>query len=125
MPVQVECKGDDQRAGGFIHALDMGDRLLQLGFDLAAFGIRTAQQNGTSAPINQDLLSETNSIRIIITKQALQEGWDCPFAYVWCALATSTNLSVMTQLLGRILRLPWTKPSDFPTVHRAKPSVQF
>jgi type III restriction enzyme len=36
----------------------------------------------------------------------LQEGWDCPFAYVLCALAASSNLSAMTQLVGRILRQP-------------------
>ena len=35
-----------------------------------------------------------------------QEGWDCPFAYVLCALAASANLSAMTQLVGRILRQP-------------------
>jgi type III restriction enzyme len=29
---------------------------------------------------NQNLLSPANRVRAIITKQALQEGWDCPFA---------------------------------------------
>ena len=52
------------------------------------------------------MLSATNRVRVIITKQALQEGWDCPFAYVLCALAASANLSAMTQLVGRILRQP-------------------
>ena len=45
-------------------------------------------------------------MRVIITKQALQEGWDCPFAYVLCALAASHSQSAMTQLVGRILRQP-------------------
>jgi type III restriction enzyme len=52
------------------------------------------------------LLSPTNRVRAIITKSALQEGWDCPFAYVLCSLAASSNLSAMTQLIGRILRQP-------------------
>ena len=43
---------------------------------------------------------------MIITKQALQESWDCPFAYVLCSLAASSNLNAMTQLVGRILRQP-------------------
>jgi hypothetical protein len=30
-------------------------------------------------------------VRAIITKQALQEGWDCPFAYVLCALAAGQS----------------------------------
>lgn len=38
--------------------------------------------------------------------RALQEGWDCPFAYVLCSLAANSNLSGMTQLVGRILRQP-------------------
>jgi type III restriction enzyme len=52
------------------------------------------------------LLSPTNRVRAIITKQALQEGWDCPFAYVLCSLAASANLKAMMQLVGRILRQP-------------------
>ena len=68
--------------------------------------IKTATQNDLTQPENQDLLSPTNRVRAIITKQALQEGWDCPFAYVLCALAANSNLSAMTQLVGRILRQP-------------------
>lgn len=76
------------------------------GLDEAEIAIKTADTNDLAAPENQDLLSPTNRVRVIITKQALQEGWDCPFAYVLCALAASSNLSAMTQLVGRILRQP-------------------
>lgn len=62
----------------------------------------------------QDLLSPTNRVRVIITKQALQEGWDCPFAYVLCALAASANFSAMTQLVGRILRQPHAEKTGVP-----------
>ena len=48
-------------------------------------------------------------MRAIITKQALQEGWDCPFAYVLCALAAGRNPGAMTQLVGRILRQPQSR----------------
>ena len=75
-------------------------------FDEAEVAIKTAERNDLNQPENQDLLSPTNRVRAIITKQALQEGWDCPFAYVLCALATGSNLSAMTQLVGRILRQP-------------------
>jgi type III restriction enzyme len=52
-------------------------------------------------------------VQVIITKQALQEGWDCPFAYVLCTLAASHNQNAMTQLVGRILRQPEaTRTSD-------------
>ena len=52
----------------------MRDRLLQVGFDVDQVAIKTAQQNDLTAPENQNLLAETNRIRVIITKQALQEG---------------------------------------------------
>ena len=107
MLVQVERTGKDQRESGRIHAKDVKDWLLTAGFDEPEVAIKTAEQNDLNQPENQDLLSPKNRVRAIITKQALQEGWDCPFAYVLCALAASSNLSAMTQLVGRILRQPY------------------
>ena len=106
MLVQVERTGADQRESGHIHAEDVKDRLLTAGFDQSEIAIKTAERNDLSQPENQDLLSPTNRVRAIVTKQALQEGWDCPFAYVLCALAASTNQQALTQLVGRILRQP-------------------
>lgn len=106
MLVQVERTGADQRGSGHIHADDVKDWLLTAGFDEAEVAIKTAEKNDLKQPENQDLLAPTNRVRAIITKQALQEGWDCPFAYVLCALAASTNKNAMTQLVGRILRQP-------------------
>lgn len=106
MLIQVERTGADQRESGHIHANDVKDWLLTAGFDGPEVAIKTAQQNDLNDPENQDLLSPTNRVRAIITKQALQEGWDCPFAYVLCSLAASANLKAMTQLVGRILRQP-------------------
>jgi type III restriction enzyme len=106
MLIQVERTGADQRESGHIHADDVKDWLLTAGLDAAEVAIKTAQQNDLSSPENQDLLAPTNRVRAIVTKQALQEGWDCPFAYVLCSLAASSNLKAMTQLVGRILRQP-------------------
>ena len=106
MLIQVERTGADQRSSKHIHAEDVKEWLLAAGFDAAEIAIKTAEQNDLRQPENQDLLLPTNRVRAIITKQALQEGWDCPFAYVLCALAASSNLSAMTQLIGRILRQP-------------------
>lgn len=106
MLIQVERTGADQRESGHIHAEDVKEWLLTAGFDQTEIAIKTAQHNDLSDPENQDLLSPTNRVRAIITKQALQEGWDCPFAYVLCSLAASSNLKAMTQLVGRVLRQP-------------------
>ncbi len=112
MLIQVERTGADQRESGHIHAEDVKDWLLTAGFDPAEIAIKTAHQNDLNDPENQDLLSPTNRVRAIITKQALQEGWDCPFAYVLCSLAASANLKAMTQLVGRILRQPGALKTD-------------
>ena len=106
MLVQVERTGAEQRESGWIHAEDVREVLLEAGFDDAQIAVKTAETNELAQAENQDLLSPTNRVRAIITKQALQEGWDCPFAYLLCSLAASSNLNAMTQLTGRILRQP-------------------
>ena len=116
MLVQVERTGKDQRESGHIHAEDVRDQLLTMGFDEAEVAIKTAEQNDLKQPENQDLLSRTNQVRAIITKQALQEGWDCPFAYVLCALAASSGMTAMTQLVGRILRQPGAERTGVKTL---------
>ena len=106
MLAQVERTGTDQRESGRIHAEDVKEALLAAGFDEAQVAVKTAEKNDLDQPENLDLLAATNRVRVIITKQALQEGWDCPFAYLLCSLAASSNLKAMTQLVGRILRQP-------------------
>ncbi len=104
--VQVERTGKDMRDAGFIHAEDAKAYLMQLGLTEKQIAIKTSDRNDLNAPENIDLLSPKCEVRAIITKQALQEGWDCPFAYVLCALAAGKDIRAMTQLMGRILRLP-------------------
>ena len=104
--VQVERTGADMRDAGFIHAEDAKAYLMQLGFSERQIAIKTSYKNELKQPENIDLLSPACEVRAIITKAALQEGWDCPFAYVLCALAAGRAPAAMTQRVGRILRLP-------------------
>ena len=104
--VQVERTGAELRDAGFIHAEDAKAHLLQLGLSERQIAIKTSEKNDLGQPENIDLLSPSCEVRAIVTKSALQEGWDCPFAYVLCALAASRAPAAMTQLVGRILRLP-------------------
>ncbi len=106
MLVQVEATGADQRGSGKIHAEDAKEWLLTAGYDEAEIAIKTSEKNDLNQPENLDLLAPVNRVRVIITMQALQEGWDCPFAYVLCSLAARSNQNAMTQLVGRILRQP-------------------
>lgn len=107
--VQVERTGKEQRESGFIHTEDARDYLKTLGLDDAQIAVKSALVNDLKNPENQDLLSPNNRVRVVITKAALQEGWDCPFAYVLCSLAANSNLSAMTQLVGRVLRQPYAR----------------
>ena len=116
MLVQVERTGKDQRDGVHIHADDVREWLLKAGLDEAEIAIKTSEQNDLNQPENLDLLSPTNRVRVIITKAALQEGWDCPFAYMLCSLAANSNLSGMTQLVGRILRQPHGVKTGVPAL---------
>ena len=56
-----------------------------------------------------DLMSPESKIRYIITVNALKEGWDCPFAYILASLANKTSKVDVEQIVGRILRQPYTK----------------
>ena len=114
MLVQVERTGKEQRDGIHIHAKDVKEWLTSVGnLDDNEVATKTAE---TDEIKNQDLLSPSNRVRVIITKNALQEGWDCPFAYVLCSLSASSSQSAMTQLVGRILRQPNAKKTKVDTL---------
>ncbi len=55
----------------------------------------------------KNLFARACPIRYVITVQALKEGWDCPFAYVFCSLAKIHSSRDAEQLLGRVLRMPY------------------
>ena len=45
-------------------------------------------------------------VRYVITVQKLKEGWDCPFAYILCSVASQSSSTAVEQILGRVLRMP-------------------
>jgi type III restriction enzyme len=114
--VQTERTGKDQLDSGYIHAQHVREYLAQLGVAENAIAEKTAETDELKQPENIDLLSPACPVRVIVTKQALQEGWDCPFAYVLCALGASHNMAAMTQLLGRILRQPQAAKTGNPAL---------
>lgn len=62
-----------------------------------------------------NLMSRECKVRYVITVDALKEGWDCPFAYILASLANRTSKISVEQILGRILRQPYTRvqPVEF------------
>lgn len=57
----------------------------------------------------QNLMERDSPIRYIITNNALMEGWDCPFAYMLVILDNLKSQRALTQLLGRVMRQPYTE----------------
>lgn len=68
---------------------------------------------------DEDLLSPECQVRVIITVQALKEGWDCSFAYVLCSVAELGAATAVEQILGRIMRLPHAKRKQHDALNEA------
>ena len=66
-----------------------------------------------------DLFDPTNKIEVVITIEALKEGWDCSFAYVFCSVATVHSKKDVEQLLGRVLRMPYPRERIHTELNRA------
>ncbi len=66
-----------------------------------------------------NLLSPSCPIELIITVEALKEGWDCPFAYVFCSVRDIRSNKDAEQLLGRVLRMPFAKRRPVEALNRA------
>ena len=58
-------------------------------------------------------------IDFVITVEALKEGWDCSFAYVFCSVATVNSKKDVEQILGRVLRMPYAKRRAEAELNRA------
>lgn len=80
--------------------------LMDMGIPEEEIGIKTSKVDDIS---RLDLMSPDCHVRYIITVNALKEGWDCSFAYILASLANKTSMVDVEQILGRILRQPYTK----------------
>ncbi|WNC72719.1 DEAD/DEAH box helicase family protein [Thalassotalea psychrophila] len=107
MLIRVERTGKDQRDSSFVHTEDVREYLIQnLGVTEDSIREKTANADELG---DEDLLSDLSPVRYIITKDALKEGWDCPFAYVLTILSKMTAQTALTQMIGRVLRQPDAK----------------
>lgn len=120
--VQVERTGKDQRgkkSGGrlVIHSEDVKEYLTtRLGIADKAIAIKTSETDDIEGI---DLDDPDCLIEWIITKAALQEGWDCPFAYILVSLNNTGSGQSMTQLIGRILRQPYQRRTEFDELNES------
>ncbi len=66
-----------------------------------------------------DLFDRACRIEYVVTIEALKEGWDCSFAYVFCSVARIRSALDVEQLLGRVLRMPYAARRKVPALNRA------
>ena len=82
------------------------DSLVKVGIPPEQIAIKTADVDDLQ---QTDLMSRDCPIHYIITVNALKEGWDCPFAYILASLANKNSRVDVEQIVGRILRQPYTR----------------
>lgn len=100
--IQVERTGRDQRDGRYIHAEDVKDFLIKkCNVFIEQIAIKSSDKDDIEGI---DLFANDCEIRYIITKQALQEGWDFSYAYILTILTNPSSATGITQLVGRILK---------------------
>ena len=66
-----------------------------------------------------DLFDPACPIEYVITVEALKEGWDCSFAYVFCSVSRIRSATDVEQLLGRVLRMPYATRRRNDDLNRA------
>jgi hypothetical protein len=108
MVLQVPNSSDHDEIG---RALDtIYERWPELGDDAVAhvFGDHTTQTFGShSIPyISPERVQESTWVRVLIAKDAISTGWDCPRAEVMVSFRPAKDRTHITQLLGRMVRTP-------------------
>jgi type III restriction enzyme len=113
--VRVERTGKEQRDKTTIHSEDVREFLVE------KLGAKPEQIKVKSAEMDElgkiDLFSNLCPVRYIITKDALREGWDCPFAYILAVLSKTTAATALTQMIGRVLRQPEARLTAQPSLN--------
>ena len=68
---------------------------------------RTETFGGYNAPyIAPERVQELDWVRILIAKDAISTGWDCPRAEVMVSFRAASDKTHITQLIGRMVRAP-------------------
>ncbi|WP_265452000.1 DEAD/DEAH box helicase [Aeromonas salmonicida] len=108
MVLQVPNTPDPNEIG---RALDtIFDRYPELPIASVAhvFGDHTTQQFGNhNVPhIEPQRVQDATWVRVLIAKDAISTGWDCPRAEVMVSFRAASDRTHITQLLGRMVRSP-------------------
>lgn len=68
---------------------------------------REMQYGGWSVPyVSPERVQDATHVRVLLAKDAISTGWDCPRAEVMVSLRSARDRTHITQLLGRMVRTP-------------------
>lgn len=110
-------KAESQRKGSTFNHVDEIKKFLISKLGVNKEEIRSKLSSNDEIK-DEDLLSELCPVKFIITKDALKEGWDCPFAYVLTILAASKSKTSTTQIIGRVLRQPYAETTPYDELNK-------
>lgn len=103
--VRAENTGKGLQDGVNIHVEDVREELINQGVAPDAIRVKSSENDELG---REDLINERerSSVTWILTKDALKEGWDCPYAYVLVLLDNTRAKTAITQMVGRVMRMP-------------------
>ncbi len=108
MVLQVPNSPDHSEIGMWLDVIF--DRWPDLPNDCVAnvFGEHKTETFGSiTAPyISPERVQESDWVRVLVAKDAISTGWDCPRAEVMVSFRAATDRTHITQLLGRMVRTP-------------------
>jgi hypothetical protein len=108
MVLQVPNTPDPSEIGRALDTIYERYPELPVGSVAHVFGDHTPQQFGNHqvSYIEPQRVQESTWVRVLIAKDAISTGWDCPRAEVMVSFRAATDRTHITQLLGRMVRSP-------------------
>jgi type III restriction enzyme len=108
MVLQVPNKPDPDDIGRALDTIYQQWPDLPAGSVANVLGEHTTQQFGNrNVPyISPEHVQESTWVRVLIAKDAISTGWDCPRAEVMVSFRAANDRTHITQLLGRMVRSP-------------------
>jgi hypothetical protein len=108
MVLQVPNTPDPNEIGRALDTIYQQWPGLPIGSIAHVLGDHSTQQYGNrNVPyISPERVHESTWVRILIAKDAISTGWDCPRAEVMISFRAATDRTHITQLLGRMVRSP-------------------
>ncbi|NYF89921.1 DEAD/DEAH box helicase family protein [Tunturiibacter empetritectus] len=108
MVLQVPNKPDPNDIGRALDTIYQQWPELPSGSVAHVLADHIAQQFGNhNVPyISPELVQDRAWVRVLIAKDAISTGWDCPRAEVMVSFRAATDYTHITQLLGRLVRSP-------------------